>query len=154
LYDASGQKLVVIGRTEAYVPEDQVIDRDELLLRICGAARVAAFKDVKITSMRLATVARDVIADDLHGELPTHGKQFLKTRQGLWRLASGPNSDNTTEQAMHRRAGARYVLIFGDISPAQESRDWISLAELYRLHRVKFDSERFLQAVANRVPRP
>jgi hypothetical protein len=88
-----------------------MIDNDELLTAIVGERRVATFKEVKLTSMRLARVVREVIAEDLHGTLPTTGKQFLTTRHGVFRLASRPNSDNTTEQLAHERMGARTVQV-------------------------------------------
>lgn len=56
------------------VDEDScVIDNDELLVAILGERKVATFKEVKLTSMRLARVVREMIADDLDGSLPTSG---------------------------------------------------------------------------------
>jgi hypothetical protein len=78
-----------------------VIDNEELLVAILGSDKVATFKEVKLTSMRLARVVREVIAEDLDGSLPPTGKQFLRTRCGLFRLASRSNSDNTTERQAH-----------------------------------------------------
>ena len=75
-----------------------MIDNDELLIAILGERKVGTFKEVKLTSMRLARVVREVIADDLSGSLPARGKQFLTTGSGVFRLAARANSDNTTEQ--------------------------------------------------------
>jgi len=127
-----------------------MIDNDELLVAIVGEEKVATFKEVKLASMRLARVVREVIAEDLHGTLPVTGKQFLTTRRGLFRLASRPNSDNTTEQIAHTRMGARTVQVFGDVSPLHHSRGWMTVEELYRLHRVKFDAPAMLTKVATR----
>lgn len=65
-----------------------MIDNDELLVAILCASKVAAFKEVKGTSMRLARVVTEVITDDRDGALPAKGKQFLTTDRGLFRLAS------------------------------------------------------------------
>jgi hypothetical protein len=127
-----------------------VIDNDEVLIAILGERKVEAFKEVKLTSMRLARVVREVIANDLSGSLPASGKQFLTTRRGLFRLASRPNSDNTTEQEAHRRLGATTVQVFGELSPVHQSRGWITVEELYRLHRVRFDQTRVLDDVVAR----
>jgi hypothetical protein len=66
-----------------------VIDNDELLVAILGERKVATFKEVKVTSMRLAHVVKEVIAEDLGGVLPAKGKQFLKTDRGLFRGGAG-----------------------------------------------------------------
>jgi hypothetical protein len=127
-----------------------MIDNDELLAAIVGAKKVATFKEVKLTSMRLARVVREVLAEDLDGTLPAKGKQFLTTRRGLFRLASRPNSDNTTEQLAHTRMGAKTVQVFGELSTVHRSRGWMTIDELYRLHRVKFDAAEMLSKVATR----
>jgi hypothetical protein len=127
-----------------------MIDSDELLAAIVGEAKVATFKEVKLTSMRLAHVVRQVIAEDLDGTLPSTGKQFLTTRRGLFRLASRPNSDNTTERHAHVQMGAKTVQVFGDMSALGRARGWITVEELYRLHRVKFDPTEMLKKVAIR----
>jgi hypothetical protein len=127
-----------------------MIDNEELLVAIVGESKVATFKEVKLTSMRLARVVREVIAEDLQGTLPATGKQFLTTRRGLFRLASRPNSDNTTEQLAHTRMGARTVQVFGDISTIHHSRGWMTVEELYRLHRIDFDAPTMLNKVATR----
>jgi hypothetical protein len=127
-----------------------VIDNDELLIAILGQSKVETFKEVKLTSMRLARVVREVIANDLGGSLPARGKQFLITRRGRFRLASRPNSDNTTEQEANRRLGATTVQVFGDLSPIHRARGWITVEDLYRLHRVRFDQTRMLADVAAR----
>jgi hypothetical protein len=51
-----------------------VIDSEALLVGICGARKVAAFKEVKLTSMQLARAVKEVIAEELHGDLPPRGK--------------------------------------------------------------------------------
>jgi hypothetical protein len=127
-----------------------MIDNEELLVAIVGESKVATFKEVKLTSMRLARVVREVIAEDLHGSLPPAGKQFLTTRRGVFRLASRPNSDNTTEQLAHTRLGAKTVQVFGDLSAVHRSRGWMTVEDLYRLHRVKFDANAMLNRVAVR----
>ena len=128
-----------------------MIDSDELLVAILGATKVAAFKEVKLTSMRLARVVREVIADDLDGSLPETGKQFLTTRCGVFRLAARPNSDNTTEQLAHRRLGARTVQVFGAVSPVHHARGWMTIEELYALHGVRFDAQKMLQQAVTRL---
>ena len=125
-----------------------MIDNDELLIAILGEDKVETFKEVKLTSMRLARVVREVIADDLQGSLPARGKQFLTTRRGVFRLASRPNSDNTTEQEAHRRMGATTVQVFGELSAIHKARGWITIEELYRLHRARFDQAWLLRQVA------
>jgi hypothetical protein len=128
-----------------------VIDSDELLSAIVGSRKVAIFKEVKLTSMRLARVVREVIAAELDGEMPAKGKQFLTTKEGIFRLASRPNSDNTTEQLAHRRMGATVVQVFGELSPTHTARGWISVEQLYALHGKRFNATRMLQKVAKRL---
>jgi hypothetical protein len=141
--DADSRQLYVSLR-------EQMIDNDELLITIVGETKVAIFKEVKLTSMRLARVVREVIADDLGGTLPPHGKQFLQTPNGVFRLASRPNTDNTTEQSAHLQLGARTVQVFGELSPVHRSRGWMSIDELYQLHQVTFDPAEMLRKVAVR----
>ena len=107
-----------------------MIDEDEILTRIVGARHVDIFKDVHLTQMRLARLVKLVIADDLRGALPASGKQYLSTRKGLFRLATRGNSDNTTEQAAHRRAGAQIVQVFGDLSPLRKAQRWSASVRL------------------------
>jgi hypothetical protein len=131
-----------------------MIDNDELLRAVCGSADVDAFKRVKVTSMRLADIARHVIADDLHGEIPETGKQFLITRRGTWRLASRANSDNSTEESAHRHMGARPVQIFGELTAFRKSRGWISIEELYAIHGRQFRPRRLMRHIGKHVPLP
>ncbi|HZT16020.1 MAG TPA: hypothetical protein VFA19_08735 [Gaiellaceae bacterium] len=100
--------------------------------------------------MRLARVVREVIAADLDGELPAKGKQFLTTDRGLFRLASRPNSDNTTEQLAHKRLGAKTVQVFGDLSPIHRAQGWMTVEELYDLHGVRFNAGTMLRKVVRR----
>lgn len=127
-----------------------MIDNDELLIAIVGDDKVETFKEVKLTSMRLARVVREVIADELRGTLPRRGKQFLTTRSGVFRPASRPNSDNTTEREAHRRMGATTVQVFVQLPPTRQAEGWITVEELYRRHRVRFDQARMLREVATR----
>jgi hypothetical protein len=127
-----------------------MIDEDEILIEIVGGPKVAAFKEVKLTQMRVAHLIKLVIADDLGGSLPTSGKQYLTTRKGLFRLAARGNSDNTTEQHAHHRAGARIVQVFGGLSPLRRSQGWMTVAELYKLHRVRFDDHAMHAKVVDR----
>jgi hypothetical protein len=127
-----------------------VIDNDELLVAILGEGKIATFKEVKGTSMRLARVVREVIAEDLDGVLPPKGKQFLKTKRGLFRLASRANSDNTTEQLAHRRMGAQTVQVFGDLSPVRRAQGWMTVEELYDLHGLRFNAQAMLREVVRR----
>lgn len=128
-----------------------MIDSEQLLVRVCGSRKVASFKDVKRTSMRLAKVVREVVAEELQGDLPASGKQFLQTPRGTWRLASRGNSDNTTEDQAHRRMGAISVQVFGDLSPLRRQRGWISVAKLYEIHGVTFNGVRLESKVAARL---
>jgi hypothetical protein len=128
-----------------------MIESDELLIRLCGADRVASFKEVMLTSMRLARVVKQVVAIELDGALPATGKQFLTTPRGVWRLAARANSDNSTEARAHRRLGAKSVQVFGELTPYRREQGWITLEELYGLHDVKFDPERLLGKVAERL---
>jgi hypothetical protein len=127
-----------------------LIDSDDLLSAIVGQRKVATFKEVKFTSMRLARIVREVIASDLGGKMPTKGKQFLTTKQGIFRLASRPNSDNTTEQLAHKRMGATVVQVFGELSPTHIARGWISVEQLYARHGKRFNATQMLQKVARR----
>lgn len=68
----------------------------------------------------------------------------------MFRLASRPNSDNTTERLAHIRMSARTVQVFGELSTLNRSRGWQSVEDLYRLHKVKFDPTDVLQKVATR----
>ena len=126
-----------------------LIDNDELLVAILGASKIATFKEVKLTSMRLARVVREVIADDLHGSVPTAGKQFLTTNEGLFRLASRGNSDNTTEQHVHVQMGARTVQVFGTLSVTRRGHGWMTVEDLYELHDVRFDAATLLGKVVS-----
>lgn len=128
-----------------------MIDSEALLVEICGANKVAAFKEVKLTSMRLARAVKEVIAEELHGDLPPHGKQFLTTPKGKWRLAARPNSDNTTEELAHKRMGARLVQVFGEVDHQHRSRGWITVDELYAIHGARFDLNRMLKKLAERL---
>lgn len=128
-----------------------LIDNEELLVAFCGAPKVAAFKEVKRSSMSLARAAKQVIASELGGQLPASGKQFLSTSRGLWRLATRANSDNSTEARAHRRAGARPVQIFGELSESRRGQGWISVEELYAEHGLVLDSQRLIERVVERL---
>jgi hypothetical protein len=128
-----------------------VIDSEELLVALCGRREVDSFKEVKLTYMRLARVVKEVIAADLGGELPVRGKQFLTTPEGLWRLATRANSDNSTEARAHRRAGARSVQVFGEVSRYRRGQGWMSVDDLYAEHGLVFDSRRLLKQVIERL---
>lgn len=128
-----------------------MIDSEELLIEFCGQRKVEAFKEVKLASMRLARVVKQVIAADLEGKLPTSGKQFLSTSRGLWRLAARANSDNSTEALAHRRAGARSVQVFGKLSQYRRAQGWMSVDELYAEHGLVFDSRKLLQQVVDQL---
>jgi hypothetical protein len=124
-----------------------MIDEDEILIGIVGERKVDTYKEVHLMQMRLARLVKLVIADDLGGEMPSTGKQYLSTRKGLFRLAARGNSDNTTEQAAHARAGAQIVQIFGSLSPLRQSQGWMTVTELYKLHRVRFDDRAMLAKI-------
>lgn len=128
-----------------------MIDSEELLVELCGVEKVEAFKDVKSTSMRLARVVKEAIAQDLGGTIPPSGKQFLTTREGTWRLAARANSDNSTEMHAHRRAGAQYVQVFGHLSDYRRAQGWMSIDELYAQHGRRFDPGRLLREVERRL---
>jgi hypothetical protein len=127
-----------------------MIDEDEILIRIVGGPKVNTYKEVHLTQMRLARLVKLVIADDLGGQLPSSGKQYLSTRKGLFRLAARGNSDNSTEQAAHARAGAQIVQIFGNLSPLRQAQGWMTVVELYKLHRVRFDDRAMLAKIVRR----
>jgi hypothetical protein len=128
-----------------------MIDNDELLKAVCGSEKVAAFKEVKRTSMRLAGVVREVVAEELGGSLPPSGKQFLTTSRGTWRLAARANSDNSTERAAHRSMGVGLVQVFGEVPEQRRTEGWIDVADLYDLHAARFDQRRLLRKVARRL---
>src|SRR5690348_12504368 len=128
-----------------------MIDSEVILEAVCGASEVAAFKRVKVASMRLADSARHVIAEDLGGEIPHSGKQFLLTKRGTWRLAPRANSDNSTEASAHRSMGARPVVMFGEVTSFRRDQGWISIEELYALHRTRFDPQRLITLTAMRL---
>lgn len=131
-----------------------MIDSDEVLRAVCGSADVEAFKRVKVTSMRIADIARRVIADELHGQIPETGKQFLITERGTWRLASRANSDNSTEESAHRHMGARPVQMFGELTAFRRSRGWISIEELYAIHGLEFRPRPLMRRISKHVPLP
>jgi hypothetical protein len=128
-----------------------VIDNEELLKAVCGSEKVAAFKEVKRTSMKLAGVVREVVAEELDGSVPPNGKQFLTTSRGTWRLAARANSDNSTERAAHRSMGVGLVQVFGDLPEQRRAEGWIDVADLYALHAVRLDQRRLLRKVARRL---
>jgi hypothetical protein len=77
-------------------------------------ADVAAYKRVKRGSMRLAGIARQIVAEMTGGQIEDGGrsaKEFLHTQCGKFRLSLRDNSDNTTEQAAHRRMGVTPVVM-------------------------------------------
>lgn len=77
---------------------------------------VATYKRVKRGTMALARIGRDVAAEIVRGEIgdgTRSGKEFVRTRVGLYRLSFGSNSDNTTERAAHQRMGAK-LIVMGD----------------------------------------
>ncbi|HEX6701999.1 MAG TPA: hypothetical protein VF101_14830 [Gaiellaceae bacterium] len=121
------------------------------MIEICGDANVAAFKEVKLTSMRLARAVKEVIAEELDGDLPRKGKHFLRTEKGIWRLAARENTDNTTEERAHKRMGAHLVQVFGDINERRRERGWITVEELYGRHGVHFDGDRIVKKVIDRL---
>lgn len=127
-----------------------MIDNNELLAAILGQDKVETFKEVKLASMRLARVVKEVIADELGAQMPSTGKQFLKTKHGLFRLAARSNSDNTTEQLANRRLGAKTVQVFGDLTPDRRAKGWLTIEDLYALHGVQFRSQRMLRKVVAR----
>ncbi len=127
-----------------------MIDSDDLLRALVGQPELETFKKVKLTSMRLARIVREVIAADLGGTLPSKGKQFLTTSRGVFRLASRANSDNTTEQAAHKRMGVTIVQVFGALSSTNVARGWMSVEQLYALHGKRFNAGRMLQKVTRR----
>lgn len=128
-----------------------MIDSESLLTELCGKRNVATFKEVHHTSMRMARAVKEIIAEDLQGELPTKGKQFLETSQGTWRLATRANSDNTTEERAHKRMGARLVQVFGEINSRRRARGWMSVEELYAEHQVGFDPDRLIRKLEARL---
>jgi hypothetical protein len=128
-----------------------MIDNEELLKAVCGPEKVAAFKEVKRSSMQLAGVVREVVADELAGSLPPNGKQFLTTSRGTWRLAARANSDNSTERAAHRSMGVGLAQVFGEVPDQRRTEGWIDVADLYDLHGVRFDQGRLLRKVARRL---
>lgn len=128
-----------------------MIDNEELLKTVCGSDKVAAFKEVKRSSMKLAGAVRAVVAEELGGSLPAHGKQFLTTTHGTWRLAARANSDNSTELAAHRAMGVELVQVFGEVPDQRRAEGWIDVADLYNLHGVRFDQRRLLRKVASQL---
>lgn len=128
-----------------------MIESDELLVAICGDAEVAIFKTVKGKSMRLARAVKEVIAEELDGNLPSSGKQFLSTSRGTFRLATRANSDNSTEEAAHRRMGAVSVQVFGEVDERHRERGWISLEDLYQRHGLRLREQQILRKLATRL---
>ena len=100
--------------------------------------------------MRLAQAVKEVIADELDGDLPSSGKRFLTTSKGTWRLASRANSDNSTEELAHRQMGARLVQVFGHVDERHRERGWLSVEELYAIHGRRFNADRMLKKLAQR----
>lgn len=128
-----------------------MIDNEELLTAVYGMRKVSTYREVAHGWVDLARVAKELIAEDLDGTLPPTGKQFLTTRLGRWRLAARHNTDNTTERAAHEAAGVKYVQIFGELSALRRAQGWISVEELYALHRVRFDEEAVLVRIRARI---
>jgi hypothetical protein len=74
---------------------------------------VETFKRVKKGQARLARIARSAACGMVGGEIQGSGKEFVQTRRGLYRLAMGANSDNTTEAVAHDQMGA-ITVVMGD----------------------------------------
>lgn len=75
---------------------------------------IVTFQRVKKMQMALARISREVIAELLRPDVLRtpqikQGKEFLKTTEGLFRLANRANSDNTTEEHAHDSLGAEYI---------------------------------------------
>lgn len=100
----------------------------ELVESIEGRKNIETFKRVKKAYMRVASLARDLVAEDLNATIPEEGKQFIRTSLGKFRLSNGANSDNSTEMAAHDRMGAITVQIFGEPTEDARARGVISLA--------------------------
>ena len=75
---------------------------------------VATFKRVKRGQMKIGRAAREVASEMVGGVLPDSGKEFVQTERGMFRLAMGTNSDNTTERLAHVMMGARLVIMGDD----------------------------------------
>jgi hypothetical protein len=83
---------------------------------------VETFKRVKGGSMRLARVGRTIAAEMVGGTLPkgrvdrtTSAKEYVRTSQGVFRLAMSHQSDNKTEMREHDRLGAKVVVMGDDV---------------------------------------
>jgi hypothetical protein len=80
---------------------------------------VATFRRVKKGTMNLATVAREAVAEMVGGTVLPDGKEFVRTRLGLYRLAMARNSDNSTERGAHDAAGV-VTVVMGDDEEMRE----------------------------------
>jgi hypothetical protein len=80
-----------------------VIDNNQLLAAILGADKVDTFKEVKLASMRLARVVREVIAADLDSKMPAQGKQSLGQLRRCRGRGARPNGETAIVVSASRR---------------------------------------------------
>lgn len=104
-------------------------------------ADVATFRRVKRGQMKLAEVARAVVAEMCQGTVLPDGKEFVRTRRGLFRLAMAANSDNSTERAAHDDMGVTTVVMGDDAE----------LERFFQRHGVNDGLRRFRRMVRARL---
>lgn len=101
---------------------------------------VAVYKRVKRGTMELGRTAREVAAEMVDGRIGV-GKEFVRTRRGVYRLAMSDNSDNSTERTAHDGMGAAAV-VMGDDG---------DLDDFFRQHGVEGGLARFKSEVRRRL---
>jgi hypothetical protein len=94
----------------ALAEEDPIVPI--LYENLLNPASVAVYKRVKGQTMKIAEIARGLVAEAVGGSIGDGSrsrKQFVNTRRGQFRVCNSWNSDNSTEVAAHARMGVRTV---------------------------------------------
>lgn len=106
-----------------------------------SADDVATYRRVKRGTMALADISREVVATIVGGTILFEGKQFVRTKRGVFRLCTAANSDNSTERYAHAKLGAKTVVM----------GDEIDLDAFFRDHGVKGGIALFKRTVRSRL---
>jgi hypothetical protein len=122
-----------------------------LLVEICGAKKVAAFKEVKLTSMRWPAWFRR--SSPKNSMEICHRAESSSSRRAR---ASGvlllgrtqirqPKNSPTSGWV---RGSCRF---FGEVDHQHQARGWLTVDELYTIHGARFDPNRVLKKLAERL---
>lgn len=121
------------------------MDKKALAVEVFGDAAILNHNQVHGFYMSHARLIRELVAEDLGGEVDYSGKEFVRTYKGLFRVSAGNNSDNATELREHERLGVRNVVVFGSRDDA------LTLAELYDMHGYELDEQVFFDELRELV---